>query len=110
MFVSSGQFYIFLSCVTFGGLCGFFYSLIVFVKKFIKSKWFNSILDLLFFLCIGTLFVVYSFKFNFPNVRVYMLVGVLLGLILYMESFHLILANLLKKLYNKKVIKKRIKD
>ncbi len=106
--MSSGQFFVFLSCVTFGILTGIIYSIINFIKMAIKINIIKIILDVLYFSLLGILFVIYSFKCQFPSVRVYMAVGVFLGVYFYAKSFHFILAKIGKRLYNKIVsIKKQ---
>ncbi|MBQ3596832.1 MAG: spore cortex biosynthesis protein YabQ [Clostridia bacterium] len=107
MFVSSGQFYVLLSCIAFGVCCGVVRSIFTFFGAILNNKPIKIILDILFFVIIGFLFVLYSFRFSFPNVRAYMILGVFVGILLYMESFHIILAKFLERLYNKKVKSKK---
>ena len=105
MYVSANQFYVFLACISFGGVFGCFFSIISLVKKRIKAYPVKILLDILFFLLLSGGYVVYSFCCNFPSLRGYMPIGVILGIFLYMKSFHLILAKCLKKTYNKYVRK-----
>ena len=99
MYVSSGQIYYFLACLVFGFLGGLIYS----IKNLLfnsKNKSVSIIIDVLYFLFLLLLYVLYSYVFNFPNVRVYMILGVLTGIILCVESFGYILAKFIKRRYN----------
>lgn len=100
MFVSKNQFFIFLACLSFGGFSGMLLSLIYGVKYFIKNKVVKIILDIISCSILGALFVIYSYKIYFPNFRIYMFFGVVVGLYLYLKSFHILLANFCKKIYN----------
>ncbi len=106
MFVTNGQIYLFFSCLSFGIASGLVYSVIIFLKKVIKIKVIKILLDLLFFLILSVSFLIYTFLLKFPSIRVYMLVGVVLGLYIYLKSFHFILAKMCKRLYNIVVSKK----
>ena len=101
MFVSSGQFYVFISCVSFGAISGFLFYVINYIKLIIKPEIFCKILDFVTMLIISFLYVVYSKRLNFPSFRLYMPFGVLLGLVCYFKSFNIILAKAQKKFYNK---------
>ena len=107
MFVTKNQFYVFLSCISFGGCAGLLLSAINGVGFLFKKKTINFICSVLALMVIGVLFSYYSYKMFFPNVRVYMLVGVMIGIYLYYKSFYIILAKLLKKFYN--IYKQKIK-
>ena len=100
MFVTLNQFYIFLACVMFGALGGVFFSFFGGIKHFIYNKVLDILFDIFCMAILGVAFSVFSFKYAFPNLRVYMLVGVLLGLSMYLKSFHRILAKFTKKVYN----------
>ena len=100
MFVSLNQFYVFMSCVMFGAMGGVVYSVLSILRLIIKNKVFNGAIDAIFMLVLSFIFSVFSYKSNFPNIRFYMMGGVLLGLILYLKSFHIILAKFVKKFYN----------
>lgn len=113
MFVTYSQFYVFLSCLSFGVIIGVLYSIMALIKNFIKKNFIKIILDILYFLLFAILFILYAFYFNFPNFRWYMIFGVLLGNFLYAKSFHIILANFCKRLYNivnVRIIKGRTND
>ena len=100
MFVTLNQFYIFLACVTFGAFSGLFFSLFSVLKAFIKSKVFEIIIDIFLMFSLSIAFSIFSYKNHLPNIRIYMLAGVLIGLSMYLKSFHRILANFAKKFYN----------
>lgn len=97
MFVSSGQFFYFIACIGIGAIFGF---LISFYKSFKVSKKTRVVLDIVCALVCSFCYIFISHKLFFPNLRLYMFFGVFLGIILYFKSINLILAIILKKLYN----------
>ena len=99
MFVSSNQIYVFLACVTIGCCCGVFLSVSHLLKIVIKNKILTALCDIIAFLLISLVYVAWSHHWRFPSFRMYMMVGLFLGLVLYMKSFHIILAKFIKKLY-----------
>ena len=109
MFVTSSQFYVFLSCVSYGAISGC--SIVIFngFKPFIKQNILKVIFDVVCFILISIGYVYYSYFLGFPNFRGYMFFGVLLGVLLINKSFNFILANCAKKIYNIYVRKKRKK-
>lgn len=100
MFVTGGQFYVFIACLAFGGVCGIFFSVSAIIKFVTTNKIIRLIPDLFAFLLTCALYVIYAFILNFPSFRAYMVIGVLLGIYLYLKSFHIILAKICKKAYN----------
>ena len=100
MFVTKNQFFIFLACLTFGGVSGFLFNISYAIKLFVKNRIVQTFIDIIISLPIGFAFANYSFAMNFPSLRVYMLVGIFVGIYLYFKSFYIILANLAKKIYN----------
>jgi len=109
MFVTSGQFTSFLFSVSFGIVFGVFWGLI---RLFFRStgKLGKGIGDVIFFIFLSLSFTYFAYLIKFPNIRLYMIAGILLGIFLYMKSFNIILANVLKKVYNlsiKKILNKR---
>lgn len=100
MFVSKNQFYVFISCISFGLVGGVLYSPFSALKFVLKNNALKIIVDTVYFIIVSALFSVYAFLMYFPTLRIYMLIGVLLGLLLYFKSFHIILAKLMKKFYN----------
>ncbi len=101
MFVSGGQFYVFVATLAFGGACGILFSISELVKFKICNIFLRIIPDFFAFILTSGLYVVYSKWMCFPNFRMYMAIGVLTGIILYFKSFHFLLAKCLKVLYNK---------
>ena len=100
MFVTLNQIYVFIACVSFGGIGGLIFSLFCIIKTLVKFKIFEVLCDVFCMALLSVAFSVFSYKFSFPNIRVYMIFGVLLGLTLYLKSFHRILAKFAKKFYN----------
>ncbi len=100
MFITLNQFYVFLACVTFGAFGGVLFSIFAIIKRLIKSKILHVILDVFCMIALSLGFSVFSYKHNFPNLRAYMIFGALLGLTMYLKSFHRILAKIIKKFYN----------
>ena len=100
MFVTKSQIFIFIACLSFGGVCGIFYSFSAAVKYFIKNKFIKAIPDVIASLFIALIYVNFSFSINFPNVRAYMMAGVFVGIFLYLKSFHILLAKNSEKIYN----------
>ena len=105
MFVSANQFYVILACLSFGVVWGVVFSFLSLIKRKIKIVYLSVLLDILFFVLLSGSYVLYSHWAGFPSIRAYMPLGVLLGICLYMKSFHLILAKVLKMTYNKYVRK-----
>ena len=100
MFVTKNQFYIFVACFAFGAFCGVIFSVASIFNKAIKNKIACFFIDIILMCLYSVLFSIYSYKFNFSDLRAYMLFGILIGFIAYLKSFHIILAKLLKKIYN----------
>jgi hypothetical protein len=105
MFVSANQIYVFLACVAFGGVVGVFFSVSSLLKSLIKIKWIKVIVEVLVFILVAVLYLLYSYNMHFPNLRLYMIGGVLVGITAYLKSFHIMLAKFLKKAYN--IIKRK---
>lgn len=101
MFSSSGQFFVLLTCVGFGYVGGIIFTMFFAFKKLLNNFFVKIILDLCSFIVLCFLFVLYSNILNFPSFRFYMAIGVFSGLILYIESFHFILAKTCEIVYNK---------
>ena len=100
MFVTANQIYVFLACVSFGGCTGVLFTASYFIKYAIKRTYLKFIPDVISFVAVGILYVFYSYYACFSNLRIYMLFGIIVGIILYFKSFHIILAKILKKTYN----------
>ena len=100
MNVSSGQFFVFLTCVSLGVFFGVIYTILYCIKGLVKSKVIMSLFDIIYFVLIAFLYTVITCNLKFPSFRFYMIIGVFLGLIGYIESFNFILAKFIKKIYN----------
>ena len=101
MFVTENQFFVFVACVAFGGVFGVIYPLFALIKKPLKSKIAKGIADVIYFALFTAFFLPYGYFLGFPSFRIYMPVGALVGLFLYMKSFYIILAKYGEKAYNK---------
>ena len=82
MFVSSGQFYIFMGSLAFGILGGVFHRLAASLRVFWKNRFFRAALDIAAFLLLAALYVAFAYYYNFPSVRAYMIAAVFLGMLL----------------------------
>lgn len=100
MFVTKNQIFVFIACVSYGLFSGVAFGLLCFIKVFIKNKVLTVILDVICGAMLGAGFVSYAYKFNFPNLRAYMFVGILIGLLCYFKSFNILLAKSAEKIYN----------
>lgn len=100
MFVTKNQILVFIACVAFGAFVGLIFNFSAGIKFFIKNKFCKCLCDVLFALPLGLVFTLYSYSLHFPNFRLYMLVGIYLGVFLYFKSFYIILAKYCKKIYN----------
>lgn len=100
MFITNGQFLVFVACVCFGAFSGILFLPNVIIKQFFNVKLLNYFLDFIVFIIISLLFVIYQNSLKFPSLRGYMIAGCLLGLYSYFKSFNIILAKCGKKFYN----------
>lgn len=113
------QFYIFLTCLFVGIIGGIIYDVIYVIKVVMfglpcaeKKRGDNGkkrekaergagmFFDVLFFLLFSALSIFIGTLFSFPDFRSYMFMGNLLGLLLYLKSFHIIVAFFIKRVYN----------
>ena len=109
MFLSSDQIYVFLACVFLGAASGIPFTFLGTLLKVCEYKALKNVLYLVYFINLAFLYVYMGYILNFPSIRFYMPIGVLVGLFAYVKSFDYILANANKKLYNK-IKAKRIKN
>jgi hypothetical protein len=101
MFVTANQIFIFLVCIYAGLLSGIVYDFLYVLKLAVGGKWMNIILDIVFFIIFALIYIFVSFLFEFPIFRLYMFFATQLGLFMYIKSFHILIANGAKKIYNK---------
>lgn len=100
MFATANQIFIFLVCIYAGLLSGIIYDVIYLTKHFAGGKVLNIVLDIVFFVIFALIYIFVSLLFSFPAFRLYMFLAAQLGLFMYVKSFHVLIANGAKKLYN----------
>ncbi len=100
MFDTLSQFCTFIACVGFGAVTGILVSISSGLKYIVKNKPIKILSDTFVFILIGLLYIAYSYSFNFSSLRLYMIFGVFMGIVVYMKSFHILLAKIGKKAYN----------
>ena len=76
----------------------------------VKDKIFTIACDIVYTLAFAGMFIFTSVMFDFYELRLFMILGCVLGAILYLKSFHVFVAFLVKKVYNKVTIKKLSKE
>lgn len=94
------QLRIFLICVLIGVVGGALYDVFFFIRNCYRKQWFRVLCDILFCCAFATVYVLFSVTFGFPPLRFYFILGLTLGLFLYLKSFHKIVAFFSEKLYN----------
>ena len=109
MYVSHGQFYVFISCIAFGGASSLIFVFIYPLIRVVKYKIFKAIIEFLFFALVTILFNLYAFDMQMGDFRLYMPLGVLLGVCLGHKTFGFILAKMRSIVYNICKQKKRKK-
>lgn len=108
--------FIFITCTCCGVLSGVVYDVLYIARcavcgihkqaYTVKDKIFTAACDVLYCLIFAAAFVFMSVMFNFDGLRFYMFLGCLLGAVLYLKSFHVIVAFSVKKVYNRVTLKK----
>ena len=104
------QVYIFIICLFCGVVSGVVYDILYIARcslcgvdksaYTVKDRVFLIICDLFYCLAFATGFIFVSVLFDFENLRAYMLIGCALGAFIYLKSFHIIVAFLVRKVYN----------
>lgn len=104
------QFFIFLICLFCGLLSGVVYDVLYVARCIlcgphlfaytVKDKIFLIICDIIYCLIFAAGFIFVSVMFGFGQLRLYMLLGCVLGAIIYLKSFHIIVAFFVEKVYN----------
>lgn len=97
----NGQAYYFLICILCGVSSGVLYDVFYLVKRFLTGEKTGLLLDVLFFLLFAGMYIFLSVLLGFPDFRLYLFLGCLIGLVLYLKSVHIILDFLVNMLYNK---------
>lgn len=104
------QLFIFLICLCCGIIAGVFYDVLYIARSLIFLRVCRrtpantvaaAVCDLLTFAALAALYVLASVLFGFPNARFYMFFACFCGILLYIKSFHLLVAFLINKLYNR---------
>lgn len=111
------QIFIFLTCACCGILSGIVYDVLYIARcavcgihkqaYTVKDRIFTAACDILYCLVFAAAFVFISVMFDFSGLRVYMLIGCVVGALLYLKSFHIFVAFSVKKVYNKITSKKK---
>lgn len=96
---------VFCICVSFGIISGVVFSILRLLANAIKNSVVEIVFDILYFSLLSVGFIFLSYYLKFPSFRLYMCVGVLLGVYMYVKSFHITLAIITEKVYNQ--IKKK---
>ena len=104
------QFFIFMTCMLCGIVSGVVYDVLFIARAVlcgvdksaytVKDKIFIIAADILYCLVFAAGFIFTSVMFDFEGLRLYMLIGCVLGALIYLKSFHLIVAFFCKKVYN----------
>lgn len=93
------QFYSFIIFILVGFLIGLLFDIFRISRKTFKtSDIITSIEDILFWILTGLLILFSIFKFNNGDIRVYIILGILIGIALYMLVFSKIVINTLVKI------------
>ncbi len=102
------QFYIVLVCASCGAAGGIAYDFFYLVRRFFPSRATDIVCDVAFFLVFAGIYLFVSLLFALPDFRIYMFLACLAGLILYLKSWHGIVAFFAEKVYNKVVKRGRM--
>lgn len=110
---TANQFYYFSLCICAGFCAGILYELFALIRLPFhcdkgRNKILNIALDVTFFISFSAVSVGFAYVCNLPDIRVYMWIGYVLGLGLYLKTLRRILAFLEKVCYNgfARVVKK----
>lgn len=105
------QLRIFALCLACGVLSGIVYDFLYLIRRAASGKTSyrrnlrgfaaTAVCDVLYAVALSAMFVALSTFFSFPDVRAYMLAAVILGAALYIKSFHIMVAFLVNRVYNK---------
>lgn len=104
------QIFIFMTCLFCGIISGTVYDVLYIARCIlsgtekenytVKDKVFIFFCDLFYCLVFAAGFIFVSVMFGFSSLRLYMLIGCALGALLYLKSFHQIVAFFTDKAYN----------
>ena len=107
--------FVFITCAVCGIVSGIFYDILYIARcavcgvakgaYTVKDRIFLIACDILYCLIFAAIFVFISVMFDFDYLRLYMLLGCVLGALLYLKSFHVFIAFSVKKIYNRITVK-----
>jgi len=97
---NADQFYVFLVCVACGCASGVIYDVLFCALYCFQNKWVKIARDFCFFLLFSAVFIYVSAVFGLPDFRLFMFLGCILGLFLYLKSIHKTVAFFAGKIYN----------
>ena len=100
MFSSLDQPRIVLVSLFIGVVIGAFYEIFYLLKLIFKGKVFKEILNAIWIFLSSFIYIQISTSYSFPNFRVYTVVFMVVGVIIYLFSFHKIIAIFLNRVYN----------
>lgn len=110
------QIFVFMICTFCGVISGFVYDILYVARCILcgitpaaytlKDKIFVFVCDLIYCLAFAAGFIFVSVMFDFENLRLYMLLACLIGAIIYLKSFHVFVAFLVRRVYNVYTAKK----
>lgn len=95
------QIFIFLVCVTCGIAGGVIYDFFYCLAYPFRTRAVRIVADAVFSLFFTALFLFVSVTFSLPDFRIYMFLGCVFGLFLYLKSFHGIVAFFAEMVYNR---------
>lgn len=107
-----GQLYSFVVFILVGFLIGLLFDMFRISRRTFKtSDIVTSIEDILFWLLTGLLIIFSLFKFNNGDIRVYIIIGIIAGVSIYILVFSKLIINVLVKIitFIKEIISKIIK-
>ncbi len=94
-------FFNFIICVTCGIVGGFVYDFLYCVRYPFRQKWVRIVTDVVFWIFFAGIYLFVTVLIGMPDLRFFAFIGCILGLFLYLKSFHKIVAFLAKKVYNR---------
>ncbi|MBQ8375072.1 MAG: spore cortex biosynthesis protein YabQ [Clostridia bacterium] len=110
---TNNQFTVFALCIFVGFVGGVVYEVFAFGRFLLgcprgKNKILGVAFDILFFITFACVCTAFAYAFRFPDFRVYIWLGYLVGGILYLKTLHQIVAFFENMCYNgiNKLIKK----
>ena len=105
------QAFILLICILCGAVSGILYDVLYVARVIVcgvdkrsytvKDKIFTFFCDLIYFVVFALTFIYICVCFDFFEFRLYMFIGLVLGVLIYLKSLHLGIAFLIKKVYNR---------